>query len=199
MELDDDVVERISQKALLYYVENYPRKFASHVERVNNKLSNPYARTGRRQNDGRRSAVDRFNNSLGSGTESWHAIYGPLTPRLVLELTRLLPFVDVREHSITPVNRVLMFLERMHSCLSFAQIVDRYGTTMSTVKSVFYDTLELLILHVGPSAIHLPCSAEAARIRLSLIAVASFPILCKTNKKNNNKKNKKHMTSAAKT
>ena len=108
--------------------------------------------------------VNFMEETLLKRPQNWIKHFGRFAPRLILYLSRRIPFREVRKHKLRPREKVAIFISRMVTGEAYKGLGSRWGISHRTVRKIFFDVLRKLI-HLFKKLIKLPTVREMAEIR----------------------------------
>ena len=108
--------------------------------------------------------VNFMEETLLKRPQNWIKHFGRFAPRLILYLSRKIPFKEVRKHELCPREKIALFISRMVTGKAYKSLGSRWGVSHRTVRKIFFDVLRKFI-HLFKKLIKLPTEREMVEIR----------------------------------
>ncbi len=74
----------------------------------------------------RQTAVPYFEKSLKMGAEHWKVMFGQTTAQMIWNIAKSLPFFRQRGYKLSPLNRVALFVNRLHTGDTYGKVATRF-------------------------------------------------------------------------
>ncbi|MCP4988575.1 MAG: hypothetical protein GY928_21735 [Colwellia sp.] len=115
----------------------------------------------------RKKSIAFFEKSLSKDAEHWRLMFGQTTPRMIWNISQTLPFFDKRAHTLSPLNRVTLLVNRMHTGDNFGKVGARFGIPKSIACNYFHDGMRKFNM-VHRKVVKLPTAEERVRMEQTL-------------------------------